>query len=122
MQPTRPFSDFPATAYPVLRHLRWFREIGLLLSAGCRSLRAAQAELSNRLPDECPGITSVCKLQLRLDALLALSFGRPVELYQNANQSGWGVFGLSADGLEALRLTVEFLAEVDREVAGARRS
>lgn len=111
----RPFThpDLLILAVRAEKHLRRLRIVGELLQAGHCSLR----KIAKQLKDHPDGfvISTLCKLPQckELVALLLASFGRNIALYLNDAQDGLPVMGLSADGCEALRLTIEFLAYLD---------
>lgn len=109
--PPRPFCDFPAEARECEPHLRLFLAIGPLLAAGCRSLW----DIHRKLPQVGRRCYSTIRLLPdRLQALLNLAFGHPVELYRTRWPDGGAVLGLTAEGRVALRLTTEYLAGLDQ--------
>ena len=112
--------DFPFFDPRIVKYLRWFREIGLLLESTCKSLRSVSDELTKRyengeLPDECfPGITSICNLPILLSPLLEQRFGLRIELYQKTRPNGGQVIGLTDDGRSFLAWVIKQLDRLDR--------
>jgi hypothetical protein len=90
-----------------------------LLESGCCSLHQVHKEL-HKLPGFHPGLSYLCKLREKLAPLLLRSFRREVCIYLNSGQNGLPVMGLSEDGREALRLAIEYLAELDRQAGDDR--
>ena len=111
-QQIRPFSDYPEEAFRCEAAIYWFAFTGSLMKGGCKSL----TEVFEKLPQtiDCHvSYTFVRQLPLHLANLLRKCLHRgendTIELYRTPFANSRKIVGLTADGMVALQLSLDFV-------------